>query len=482
MRRGIVRASFIWLLVPGALAVATEMPASAMNFSSSAGQTYYLSNSGNDSSDGLSATTAWLTPNHAGLNCGDTILAAPGDYDASNFDMNRWGVVNCPSNNNVVWLKCASFATCNITDSSGHSGLRIDQSYWGVQGWDVGPLSGTGVEGQGAGIVFVPSTCTSIHHVIAANNIVHDAQTGGIETYNNGWSGCSTPVGADYVAVVGNIVSNGAQAGGACFSGISIYQPVQTDNSPGTHIYVAGNFSYNNMDPNPCGGTSPTDGNGIIFDTFDGSQGGFPTPYAAQAVAENNLLIHNGGRGIMVVNNAAGYAHAQIYVVGNTLWGNNEDPNQGGPCGDIMLYAVKNTSVYDNAVEATGTGGCNPQITYAIYGGELDASDQVYQNAGSSPTGENARVQNAAGFALGNSMSAVNPRFENPWPPGTPYCTEAANSAACMSSTIANFKISNSSVSGYGYQVPGTNFVSNSLYPAWLCNVQMPDGIDNPGC
>jgi hypothetical protein len=396
--------------------------------------------------------------------------------------MYHWGTVSCPSNNNVVWLKCASFAACTITDSSGHSGLRVDQSYWGVQGWSIGPLSGTGVEGQGSGIAFVPSGCQSIHHVIAANNIVHDAQTGGIMTYPNGWSGCNTPIGEDYIAVVGNIVTNAAQASGACFSGISIYQPVQADNASGTHIYVAGNFSFGNIDPNPCGGASPTDGEGIIFDTFDGSQAGFSTPYAAQAVAENNLLVANGGRGITVVNNTAGSAHAAIYLVGNSLWGNSTDPDQGGPCSDLVLYSVKNTSAYNNAIEATGSGGCGSQGAYAIYGGQLDASDQLYQNAGSSPSGENALMQSVANFTLGSSMSAVNPEFVNPQSPGTPACSGADNTVACMNSAIGNFAITNSSVSGDGYHLPGTGSAGNDLYPSWLCSVQMPSGIDNPGC
>jgi hypothetical protein len=449
---------------------------------SSAHKTYYLSSSGKDSNNGLSQSAAWLTPNHPGLNCGDTILASAGNYNASNFDMNHWGTVNCPANNNVVWLKCVTFAACNITDSSGQSGIRVDQSYWGIQGWNIGPLSGTGIEGQGSGIAFTPSNCTSIHHFVAANNVVSNAQTTGIGTYNNGWAGCGSPVSTDYIAIVGNVVYNSAQSNGGCYSGISIYQPVQTDSAAGTHIYVAGNFSFGNLDPNPCNGGSPTDGEGIIFDTFDGSQGGFPMPYAAQAVAENNLLIHNGGRGMEVLNNAAGSAHANIFVVGNTLWGNNTDPYQGGPCGDLVLHNVRNTSAYNNAIVATGTGGCGSQIAYAIYGGQLDSSDQVYQNAGFSPAVKNVVVYNSPAFAFGASMSSVNPGFKNPQAPGSPSCSGAANVVACMNQVIANFDISNSAASAMGYRLPGTTPVNSALYPAWLCTVQMPNGLDTASC
>jgi hypothetical protein len=444
--------------------------------------TYYLSPDGNDTSSGTSMLSPWLTPSHSGLVCGDVIMALPGDYSAQNFDMNHWGIVSCSANNNVVWLKCGSFAACTIADASGHSGLRVDQSYWGVQGWSIGPLSGTGVEGQGSGIIFVASNCASIHHLIAANNVVHDAQAGGIGTYNNGWSGCGRPISEDYIAIVGNIVYNSAQSSGECFSGISIYQPVQTDNLPGTHIYIAGNFSFGNMDPNPCAGTSPTDGEGIILDTFDGSQGTFQTPYAAQADVENNVLVSNGCSGITVFQNSEGSVHSMIYLIRNTLWGNNTDPNQGGMCGDMLLYSTKNTIVYRNVVVTRSTGGCGPLSAFAVYGGVLDASDLVFQNDEYSPYGNSAIAENSPTFVYGNNLSGVNAEFGNPEAPAAPNCSGSQNTVSCMRSVIAAFRISNPIVSGLGFQVPTGHSVHNPLYPSWLCTAEMPSKIDNPGC
>ena len=92
---------------------------------------------------------------------------------------------------------------------------------------------------------------------------------------------------------------------------------------------MAGNFSYGNFDANPCAGGIPTDGEGLIFDTFDGDQGGLPSAYAAQAVADNNILVGNGGRGLQVGNNSIGTGpFATIYLRHNTTWGNNSDLNQ----------------------------------------------------------------------------------------------------------------------------------------------------------
>ena len=104
------------------------------------------------------------------------------------------------------------------------------------------------------------------------------------------------------MAILGSIAYDSAQGSTTCASGISIYQPVQSDTVPGTHIYVAGNFSFSNLEPSQCDGGSPTDGEGIIFDSFDGSQGNI-SPYSSQAVAYNNIVVNNGAKGLEVNNN-----------------------------------------------------------------------------------------------------------------------------------------------------------------------------------
>src|SRR6202049_1571198 len=100
------------------------------------GTTYYLApaaGGGNDSNNGTTASTPWLSPNHA-VNCGDVILAAPGTYTATNFSYSKWGTVKCAGGNNVAWLKCATFDTCKVTASGSFVAMAVTQSYWGVQG------------------------------------------------------------------------------------------------------------------------------------------------------------------------------------------------------------------------------------------------------------------------------------------------------------------------------------------------------------
>src|SRR5580704_2654003 len=234
----------------------SALPASATS--------YFLATAaggGSDSNSGLSVGAPWLSPNHA-VNCGDTITAAAStSYVASNFY--SWGTVTCAAGNNVAWLKCATFDACKITVTNAN-GIAINNNYWGVQGWEVHASGTTSACFQ----MRPPNTSTSIHHMIFANDVANGCGSTGFVAFNNGAAGI------DYIAIVGNIAYNAATNNAFCQSGISVYEPVAHDANSGTHIYVAGNFSYSNLDPNPCNGAAPTDGNGLIFDTWDGSQGG----------------------------------------------------------------------------------------------------------------------------------------------------------------------------------------------------------------
>src|SRR5579871_6268394 len=111
------------------------MAAAFLGCLSARATTYYLSTSGNDSNNGLSANYAWASPKHS-VNCGDVILAAPGNYNNANFYTGKWGTVTCPAANNVAWLKCSTFDTCSIY-AAVNQGMWVDQNYWGVQGWEV---------------------------------------------------------------------------------------------------------------------------------------------------------------------------------------------------------------------------------------------------------------------------------------------------------------------------------------------------------
>ncbi|RYZ86899.1 MAG: hypothetical protein EOP06_13640, partial [Proteobacteria bacterium] len=245
------------------------------------GKTYYLapaSLGGSDTKSGLSPSQAWLTPRHK-LTCGDVIIAkASSDYDVLNFIGGQWGKVDCVGNNSVAWLKCESFAGCKIAASNQLSGILISESYWGIQGFEVS-------NSQGACFAASPINANvGIHHIIFANNIASGCLDGGIGTFP--FAGNRGPAGVDHVSIVGNLVYNAAQGSSYCFSGISIYEPRHTDYAAGTHVYIAQNIAWANVDSPNCPGNS--DGEGIILDDWQGDQSAFAQAYSGGAVVEQN--------------------------------------------------------------------------------------------------------------------------------------------------------------------------------------------------
>jgi len=441
------------------------------------GTTYFLATAadgGNDSNDGLSPGAPWLSPNHA-VNCGDVIIAAAStSYSPWNFTYGSWGTVTCGAGNNVAWLICAKFDGCTI---SGESGLLIDRSYWGVQGWEVHATGTTAASCFAAAPNY--ATPVQIHHIVFANDIANGCQGGGLTSWSQGTAG------VDYLAIVGNIAYNAAQGNEYCYSGISVYQPAQSDSLPGTHIYIAGNFSWGNFEPSICSGGQPTDGEGVILDTFDG-RNGLPSPYRAQAVVDNNILVANGGKGLEVTFNDAGTPpFASIYLRHNTIWGNNGDTNQSGTyCGELFLNSAFDVQAYLNLAATSATDGCGANPIYAYYvGSSATTTDQIYDSWGYSASGTNDAATDSAGFSYGpNNTVGTNPSFADPAAPGAPSCGSATSVPNCMATVIANFTPTTAAAAGFGYQLPGNTQVSDPLFPQWLCNVNLPSGLVTMGC
>ena len=440
-----------------------------------AGTTYYLAPAaagGKDSNNGLSSGAPWLTPNHS-VNCGDVISATAGTYSAYNFQ-NTWGTVACPAGNNVAWLKCATFDTCKISASGSYTnGMAVSASYWGVQGWEV-----TTTQDTNTCFIAYPTFGTTIHHIIFANDIANGCYSSGITGSYNGAAG------VDYLVIIGNIVYNAAQSTINCMSGIGVGENVESDSLPGTHLYIAGNFSWGNVDANPCLGGVPTDGNGIIIDTLDWSQGGTPPPYLGQVVVANNISIDNGGRGVNVYRNSAGSQNANIYLTQNTLWGNNWDTNETvSYCGESQLNMVNNVQEYRDLAVTNAATGCGGAALYAYFVHSVDGSDNVYNDWGWSATATyTAADPPSTGFSFGPNNTFADPQFANPVAPGAPSCGSATSVPACMATVIADFTPTNPAAAGYGYQIPSGTPVYDPLFPQWLCNVNLPSGLVTMGC
>jgi hypothetical protein len=440
------------------------------------GATFYLapaSLGGSDSNNGLSPGVPWLTPNHA-LNCGDVIIAAPSTaYSSYNFWYARWGTVNCPAGNNVAWLKCATAFACaiNTSDPTYHYAMFVSASYWGVQGWVFSSTTSACVEiTPGSNIIPQPP---EIHHIVIANNVINGCAAGGIAS-NNG----SATAGTDYLAYVGNIVYGTGSSG--CFAGLSFNSPIPSDTLPGTHMYMGGNFSWGNTDN--CG-----DGEGIIFDTFDGVSTGVSSSYTQQAVAENNLLIYNAGPGLQADQNSYGTGPwAPIYFTHNTVAYNNVGPSIDTDCGEIELSTTVTTQVTMNLVDAPSQycyGGSSITQYGEIVAGYATSTNHIYSDFIYSSYGNAIDTTNNPGFVAGpGNVTGTNPSFANPVKPGAPNCSGYATTTACMATVIANFTPTNMAAVSYGYQVPSSAPVNDPLFPQWLCNVNLPIGLVTLGC
>jgi hypothetical protein len=461
--------SIVLSLTGTGTSVSTEPPTT--------GNTYYLApaaNGGNDANSGSSPSSPWLSPKH-NLNCGDVIIAADStSYDAKNFNTGHWGNVSCPNANNVAWLQCATFDGCKI--SSTEEGIYVDRSFWGVQGWEVT----TSDTSNGFCFAAAPSypSGSSIHHIIFTDNIANGCQAGGIVTFNVGDSG------VDYITIAGNIVYKAIQGSAECYNGISIFQPVQSDAAPGTHIYVADNFAWGNSQPSVCGGVQAWGGDGIIFDTFDGSGSGLPNPYAAQAVIQNNIVIGNGGHGIEIQNNVRGSVHSPIYIAYNTSWGNEIDNNQqqNNLCAEVLLNSAYSVNESYNLVETSSPTQCAGNRIYALSAYNVNGTVSASNNFAFGYNGQNT-FEWAAGTFVYNSNNVLgqNASFQNAYTPGAPSCGGTGDVANCMGWLTSNFSPTNTAAASLGHQLPG-NTSTDALYPQWLCGVTLPTGLLRTGC
>ena len=442
----------------------TKSASATVTITTHTGSTYYLapeSGGGNDSNNGLSASSPWLSPNHA-LNCGDIIIAAASTtYNPRSFNQAEWGTVTCPSNDNVAWLLCATFDGCKITSSSGY-GMWVSKSYWGVTGWEVALIGGPSNQycfeaapASGAG--------PSISHIIFANDIANGCYGGGIGTASQG------AYGVDYLAIVANIIYNGARGSSDCFSGIDLVAPTSSDSLPGTHIYVAGNFIWDNVDPDPCAGGTPSDGEGIVLDSWDYNS------YTQQSVVENNLTFLNGSSGIKIVNSTKG----KFYVEHNTTYGNNSDSHaRASWCGELTSQGSENVVITANLSRTNAATGCGGFPSYLFFVAAPFADDVIDANFGYSAAGNNT-AQSGSGFVFGpNNSFGTDPMFTDapPSDPGAPSCTSTTSVPTCMATIIADFVPTNKAALGYGYQAPSSIQVDDQLFPHWLCSANLPLG------
>ena len=426
--------------------------------------TYYLSPSGSDSNNG-SIGNPWLTPGHP-VNCGDQIIAAASaSYAQTNFSFGEWGTVTPNAAHCVAWLTCASFDACKINSTNGF-GMFITSSHWGVSGWEVTASAGQAICFE----AFPPTSSENIQDIVFANDIANGCYGAGFQPVHD------TTAGVDYFVAVADIAYNASQQTASCSSGIDIYGPVQTDSEPGTHIFISQTFSWANVDPNPCAGGPPTDGVGVIFDTWD------LFGYAAQGVMENNISFLNGSSGFRVDLTT----QAPVNIFNNTAYGNNGGAGLNASwCGEIITQGSANVTAENNIAVTNASTGCGSWPVYPYYLADWSGIDTVDYNLGFSAVGNNFNSDGPSGFVFGaNNVFGTDPLFASApvTAPSAPSCGSYTSVITCMAPIIADFT-GGSGTAGLGYQQVSNTPNNDPLFPSWLCPYSnVLSGLVTMGC
>ena len=337
--------------------------------------TYYLSPTGSDAANGLTTATAWASPNHA-VQCGDVIIAQPGNYTPaySPFGSGSWGTVStCPStsggidgNGGVYFatLLCGGtdVMSCNIQNSLSGEPFRVDKSNWAVEGFYAkNALASTCFSA-------VSSTTTTIHHVAFINDIGIGCQLAAIDTYSyQATASCGLLCGGvDQTAIVGAIAFNAASGSSVCGSGISIIPFPGPDTSAGTHVYLSGVYSYNNV-------------NGFCGSRSNGA-GGYTTAYAAASPGATSFQVTS------TTNLSVGHP---IGDLGNSAYNTGVSGNGALSAGSVVNTITGSSSPYTitflNAAGGTGVVA-SPGIASGdniAYGGTTDGEGIIFDTWGS---------------------------------------------------------------------------------------------------
>ena len=448
---------------------------------------YYVAATGNDSNNGTSPSTPWLTLQRAnnslptgGKAAGSCVNVAPGTY-AQGVSITAGG--NLASSTGYVVYRCTTMDACLITDpnSAFAAGYNESSAWPNYLIFDGFTLSASSVVGYANGIVCSNHnsgiTAAGCHHWMILNNIINGYGQGGVglndseffytshnAIYNNAHQ-CNGIYGSGigYVSlkVVSGYTKTADDTNSNNVASLNLLG-VQGASFPFNNV-VAWNVVYNNWQgcgPPPSSGY--TDGNGIIMNSF-GTQNGNPVSYLNQTLVAFNVTYNNGGGGVHI------FASENVTVANNSCYNNNIDPNgvgSGGPCIDTN-QSYSNTIINNVAVAipaAPGTGGCTAmtvpfqRFNSAILGGP--PSGQPADQFGNNIT----QLQGGHNSCWGILSSADPPTGENP------MFNADVGQYSCSSNKCATDPLwvsaGNSSTGNENTQPSGANFAPQAGSPA----------------
>ena len=332
------------------------MPAAAV--------TYYVSGSGNDSNDGLTASTAFLTLQHAEsvTQPGDTVYAMNGTYTNSCpscdvLDISTPGTAN-------AWITFKAYqGQTPVVSFNGWEGIFFEPTAAYVE------VNGFTVIGNNANVTLAEAQAQSTtnpdpayngncvaadgrqgtatvrpNHLRILNNIVSECGGGGIST-----------IMSDYVTISGNTVYNASWYSIYGCSPISTLEDWNSDSSTAYKMFITGNRIFGSQEFIPWVSAGKiTDGEGIIIDSTRNSayQSTIPiAPYTGRTYIANNVIYANGSSAIEV------FESDHVDVVNNSSYQNIITPVLSGR-GEMNLGNASDVNVINNIFYSAG--GQNP--------------------------------------------------------------------------------------------------------------------------
>jgi hypothetical protein len=236
---------------------------------------------------------------------------------------------------------------------------------------------------NGNGIFIQTGTGDAIsHHVTVKNCIIYNCPGGGMGSSQ-----------ADYITLENNIVYTNAKYGAFGGSGISNLSARDIDNNTTDYkMIVRNNIVYDNEMFVPWYGYNCeiTDGNGIIFDSFNNTGIG-QARYEGKSLCENNVTYSNGGRGIHV------FQSRNVTVINNTSYQNCKSSAMTD--GDMTARKTHTIKYHNNIIYARS----DRPITNRQTDTNTVASHNLY-------FGGNGTTSNTFG---GSNNVTTDPKFTN---------------------------------------------------------------------
>jgi hypothetical protein len=413
---------------------------------------YYVATTGNDSNNGTSPSTPWLTLQHAnnalptgGKAAGSCVNVAAGTY-ATGVNITTGG--NLASSTGYVVYRCTTMDACIVTDV--HAGNQngsfvfsptqpMTGNYIIIDGFTLTAVSET-LYGQGIELWAGSNTFTpSVHHVWILNSIISGYGQSGVQMnegeyffaihntiYGNANSGCSAQGSGISFA---NLIAVSGYTRTTDDSNTSVYGDIGT----AFHNVIEWNVLYNNA-VTSCGTVAnpyDTDGNNITIDTLNWDNGSGTTPYAPGTLVAFNIAYNAGGGGVHIFNSE------DVTAANNSCYNNYLDPyNNGSNRACIDTIGSYEDTIINNISVAIPSKHATCAITTPPYGTFNNAwinappnnkapannfvnnisiliGDSCQSAFGQDPpTGEYA-VYNGATFSCTQNLCTTNPNWVN---------------------------------------------------------------------